>query len=168
MDRLILMRHAKAERRAASGEDFDRPLTQQGAADAALIGQALARDGLVPGVALVSAALRAVETWNAMREAFPKARVQVVRDLYNADPMAILDALEGTTAATVIVVGHNPGIHELALGLLSEGGAGSAVIGKVAARFPPATAVAFVVDDNGRAAYDGVFHADALGGSGGE
>jgi phosphohistidine phosphatase len=163
MDRLILMRHASAERRALSGEDFDRPLTQGGAADAAVVAQALAKDGLTPGVALVSGALRTVETWNAMREAFPKTRVKVMRELYNASPIEILDALEGTTAATVIVVGHNPGIHELAVGLLREGGAGMAVIGKVAARFPPATAVAFVVDDNGRAAYDGMFYAEDAG-----
>jgi phosphohistidine phosphatase len=160
MDRLILMRHASAERRALSGEDFDRPLTGAGAADAAVVAQALAKDGLTPGVALVSGALRTVETWNAMREAFPKTRVKVMRELYNASPIEVLDALEGTTAATVIVVGHNPGIHELAVGLLREGGAAMSVIGKVASRFPPATAVAFVVDENGRAAYDGMFLAE--------
>jgi len=164
MDRLILMRHAKAERRSASGEDFDRPLTEQGRADAAAIGQALAKDGLAPGLALVSGAQRTVDTWEALRTSFPKARGQVIRELYNAGPMAILDALEGTTAGVVMVVGHNPGIHELAVGLLNEGGAGSAVVGKIASRFPPATAVAFVIDENGRAAYDGVFYADDLSG----
>lgn len=168
MDRLILMRHAKAERRAAGGEDFDRPLTAEGRADAALVGRALARDGLAPSVAVVSAAARTQETWEAVREAFPNARMQVKRELYNAGPMQILDALEGQTAATVMVIGHNPGIHELAMGLLTEGGAGSAVIGKVASRFPTATAVAFVIDPNGRALYDGVFYAAELGGSGGE
>jgi len=162
MDRLILMRHARAERRSASGEDFDRPLTEQGRADAAAIGQALARDGLAPGLALVSAAQRTAETWEAMKPAFPKARSQVLRELYNAPPMAILDALEGTTAGTVMVIGHNPGVHELAIGLLSEGGAGSAEMGKVASRFPPATAVAFVVDENGRCAYDGVFYSEQV------
>ena len=166
MDRLILMRHAKAERRSASGEDFDRPLTEEGRRDATVIGVALAKDGLAPSLALVSASQRTVETWEAMQGSFPKARVQVLRNLYNAAPMEILDALEGVTAATVLVVGHNPGIHELGVGLLKEGGAGSAVLGKVASRFPTATAVAFVVDANGRAAYDGVFYADEHGGSG--
>ena len=166
MDRLILMRHAKAERRSASGDDFDRLLTDDGRGDAAMVGLALAKDGLAPTLVLVSAAQRAVETWETMRGSFPRARTQVLRNLYNAAPMEILDALEGATAATVMVVGHNPGIHELAVGLLKEGGAGSAVLGKVASRFPPATAVAFVVDDNGRAAYDGVFYADEHGGSG--
>jgi phosphohistidine phosphatase len=166
MDRLILMRHAKAERRPASGGDFERRLTEDGRADAALVGKALAKDHLVPAVVLVSAAQRTLDTWEAVKPAFPKARVQTLQALYNAAPMAILDALEGVTAGSVMVIGHNPGIHELAVGLLREGGAGSAVIGKVAARFPTATAVAFVIDENGRAAYDGIFHAADLGGGG--
>ena len=168
MDRLILMRHAKAERRAAGGEDFDRGLTGEGRADAVLMGQALAKDGLVPGVAVISDAARTQQTWEAVREAFPKARTVLKRELYNAGPMQILDAVEGQTAATVMVIGHNPGVHELAMGLLTEGGAGAAVIGKVASRFPTATAVAFVIDENGRALYDGLFYAAELGGSGGE
>lgn len=166
MDRLILMRHAKAERRAPEGGDFERRLTDDGRADAALVGKALAKDGLAPSVVLVSAARRTVETWESMRETFPRARPHVLQALYNATPMAILDTLEGVTAGTVMVVGHNPGIHELAIGLLREGGAGSAVLQKVASRFPTATAVAFVVDANGRAAYDGVFYAADLGGGG--
>jgi len=166
MDRLILMRHAKAERRAQSGGDFERRLTEEGRADAALVGAALAKDNLAPAVVLVSAAQRTVDTWEAMKPAFPKARVHTLQALYNAAPMAILDALEGVTAGTLMVIGHNPGIHELAVGLLNEGGAGSAVIGKIASRFPTATAVAFVVDANGRAAYDGVFYAADLGGGG--
>lgn len=166
MDRLILMRHAKAERRSPSGGDFERALTEEGRRDAALVGKALSKDGLAPAVVLISAAKRAVDTWEAMREPFPKARTQTLQALYNAAPMAILDALEGVAAGAVMVIGHNPGIHELAVGLLREGGAGSAVIGKVASRFPTATAVAFVVDPNGRAAYDGVFYAADLGGGG--
>lgn len=168
MDRLILMRHAKAERRSASGDDFARALTEEGRRDAALVGKALAKDGLIPGVVLVSAAQRTVETWDAMQATFPKARVQRLQSLYNAPPLAILDALEGVAAGTVMVIGHNPGMHELAVGLLRENGAGSAVLGKVASRFPTATAVAYVVDENGRAHYDGVFYAADLGGGGSE
>ena len=166
MDRLILMRHAKAERRSAGGEDFARPLTEEGRKDAGLVGKALAKDGLAPALVLVSAAQRTIETWEAMRETFPKARIHTLQSLYNAAPMAILDTLEGLTTGTVMVIGHNPGIHELAVGLLRENGAGSAVLGKVASRFPTATAVAFVIDPNGRAHYDGVFYAADLGGGG--
>jgi phosphohistidine phosphatase len=166
MDRLILMRHAKAERRAASGGDFERRLTEEGRSDAALVGRALAKDNLIPAVVLVSAAQRTVDTWEALKAAFPKARAQMLQSLYNATPLAILDALEGVTAGTVMLIGHNPGIHELAVGLLREGGAGSAVLAKIASRFPTATAVAFTVDVNGRAAYDGVFYAADLGGGG--
>ena len=79
MDRLILMRHAKAERRSASGDDFDRLLTDDGRGDAAMVGLALAKDGLAPTLVLVSAAQRAVETWETMRGSFPRARTQVLR-----------------------------------------------------------------------------------------
>lgn len=168
MDRLILMRHGKAERRSASGDDYDRALTEQGRADAAAVGRALAGQGLIPALALVSGAQRTVETWEAMRDSFPKARTQTLRSLYNASPMEIFEALEGAAGGTVMVVGHNPGLHELAVELLSDGGASASEVGKVAAKFPTSTAVAFVVDENGRAAYDGVFYAADHGGSGGD
>ena len=54
MRRLILLRHAKAENQAASGEDIDRALTARGLADAARMGQVLADAGLQPDLALVS------------------------------------------------------------------------------------------------------------------
>lgn len=165
MDRLILFRHAKAEPKGKK-EDFDRALTEEGRADAEVVAKALAKDGLVPNLVLVSPAKRTVETWEAARPAFPKARAIPVRGLYDASPMEILDTLEGVTAGTVMVVGHNPGLHELAVGLLREGGAGSAVMSKVASKFPTATAVSFVIDANGRASYDGVFYAADHGGRG--
>lgn len=167
MERLILFRHAKAEAKG-SETDFERALTEGGRFDAAVIAQALAKGGLTPTVALVSPARRTMETWEAARAAFPQARAYPMRELYNAGPADIVGALQGVTAETVIVVGHNPGLHELAIGLLQEGGASSSVMSKVASRFPTATALAFVIDANGRANYDGVFYAADHGGKGGD
>ena len=56
MRRLILFRHAKAEPRAAGEDDFDRPLSPRGRADAVLVGRALADAGFAPDLALVSPA----------------------------------------------------------------------------------------------------------------
>lgn len=164
MDRLILMRHAKAERRSTSGEDFDRALTESGRRDAAIMGRVLAREGLVPDIVLVSAAQRTQDTWEVVSAAFPKARAEVRRDLYNAPAQALLEVAEDAGGGTVMVIAHNPGVHELTLDLLIDGGAGGAVIARAGSRFPTATAAAFLVDAAGRASYDGLFFAADHGG----
>jgi phosphohistidine phosphatase len=56
-----------------------------------------------------------------------------------------------------VLVGHNPGLQELALQLLEEGAEDRAVIDRVASGFPTAAALVFVVDAAGRPRYDG-FH----------
>ena len=71
MDRLILMRHGKAERDSKSGEDFDRKLTDRGVRESAAMAANLADLGLVPDIALVSAAQGAGETWAAAQAACP-------------------------------------------------------------------------------------------------
>ena len=63
MRRLLLLRHAKAERSQPGGRDHDRVLTQRGRADAKTLGAYLARHRLVPDRALVSTAARTRETW---------------------------------------------------------------------------------------------------------
>jgi phosphohistidine phosphatase len=168
MRRLILFRHAKAEPRGAGMDDFDRPLAQRGREDAALMGRVLAGEGLVPDLALVSPARRASETWLYARDAFPEAKAELRRDLYNAAPETIREEVEKSAEAadTVIVVGHNPGIHELAVELLIEGAASAAEIERVAARFPTATAAALLIDEAGRASFDGLFLAKEHGGEG--
>ena len=65
-----------------------------------------------------------------------------------------------------MVVGHNPGLHELAVELLVEASAASAEVERVAARFPTATAVVYEIDEAGRARLDGLFLAKELGGEG--
>ena len=77
MQRLILMRHAQAERAPSGGEDIDRRLTPAGAADARLMGRLLAEQKLIPDQALISSAIRAQETWAAASESFPMVRIQV-------------------------------------------------------------------------------------------
>ncbi|MFI4976072.1 MAG: SixA phosphatase family protein [Caulobacterales bacterium] len=168
MRRLILFRHAKAEPRAAGGDDFDRPLAERGRSDAALMGRVLARQGLVPDIALVSPARRTAETWELACQAFPGARLELCDDLYNAGPEDIVAEIgaheEG--AETVMVVGHNPGLHEVAVQLLIDGSASAADIERMSAKFPTASAAAFLIDAAGRAAFDGLFLAKEHGGEG--
>ena len=116
MQRLILFRHAKAERTSPTGEDFDRPLTTGGREEARLTGKALADFEYKPDLALVSAARRTIQTWEAAAVSFPQARVDIIRNLFNADADTLMQTAEtnGERAETLMLVAHNPGVEELA------------------------------------------------------
>lgn len=159
MDRLILFRHGKAEQESASGDDFDRRLASRGQRESAAMADRLAELGLKPDLALVSSAARTRETWAAMAPVFPGAEVRVERDLYLADSGTVRRLAEtaGRDVATVMVVGHNPGLQELALMLLIEGSAPSSLISRASRQFPTGAAAVFIVDANGRPAFDGLF-----------
>lgn len=159
MDRLILFRHGKAEAESDSGEDFDRRLAPRGARESAEMGARLADMGFQPDLVLLSPAARTRGTWAAACEAFPKAEVQVEDHLYNADTGAIWQAVEaaGAARATLMVIGHNPGLQELTLSLLQEGSAPAGLLAKAQRHFPPAAASVFLFDHNGRPHYDGLF-----------
>ena len=127
MDRLILLRHGKAEVDSASGRDFDRALTDRGRRDALIVAKALEQAGVRPDVVLISPAARAAQTWEAVAEVFPGARVEQAPQLYEISPDAILALAksEGLTARTVMVVGHNPGLGQLAAWLAQTAPAGA-------------------------------------------
>jgi len=138
MDRLILLRHGKAEAEAPTGQDFDRVLTGRGRRDAALIARELAEAGQTPDLVLVSPAARAKQTWEEAAPFFPEAQAQWVPALYHIDPQGILDLAFEQAPRAVMVVGHNPGLGELAAYLAQEAGGGQLM------SFP--TAAAAVVD----------------------
>ena len=117
MDRLILFRHGKTEARAASGEDFDRQLTPRGSRDVRLVADALAAAGFAPDRALVSAAVRTRETWEAIAPAFPNAILETRAELYDADARGLLAAGQTPLGRTVAIVAHNPGLQILAIAL---------------------------------------------------
>ena len=143
-------------------------MSERGREDAALVGAALARENLAPDYALISPARRTAETWICARDAFPRIRAELNRVLYNAGPEEIREAIDQVSERcdTLIVVGHNPGLHELAVDLLAEASASAADIETVAARFPTATAAVYAIDGVGRASLDGVILAKDLGGEG--
>ena len=141
MDRLILLRHGKAEADAASGRDYDRPLTDRGRRDALAVAQALEQAGARPDLVLVSPAARAAQTWDAMSEVFAGAEVQQAPELYEISPDAILALAraEGDQARTVMVVGHNPGLGQLAAWLAQDAPPSEARL-RVVEGFPTAAA----------------------------
>ncbi len=160
MQRLILFRHAKTQARAPDGEDIDRALTESGRADARLMGERLAQAGIAPDLVLVSPAARARETWDQAAPALRCARVEVRDGLYDATPEEVeaelASGVEG--AACVMVVGHNPSLHELAVELLCDGAAPPADVERLSAGFPTATVAVFTLDGAGGARLAGLFH----------
>jgi phosphohistidine phosphatase len=124
MRRLLLLRHAKAERSQPGGTDQDRVLAERGRSDARALGAYLARHGSIPDRALVSTAARTRQTFALLAEAFGSAPPAAFDDrLYEAAPQAILQAIKETApeAATLLVIGHNPGMAELAHMLVASG-----------------------------------------------
>jgi phosphohistidine phosphatase len=125
MHRLLLLRHAKTERAEPGEPDRTRKLTKRGRADAPLIGAYMARHGLVPDLALVSPATRTQETWALLAASFAKTpKVEKEERIYNADWQTLMRLIAGTKGApALLVVGHNPSLHDLAVQLIASGDA---------------------------------------------
>ena len=122
--RLMILRHAKAEKSAPGMRDRDRPLAARGLKDSPKMGAYMARHQLVPKHALVSPSRRTRETWDGLASALPKGIPAFYEDrLYDAGPEEILAVIQETRPAirTLIVVGHNPGLHEAARLLIASG-----------------------------------------------
>ena len=118
MRRLLLLRHGKA----ASPDglaDRERPLTDGGREAAAALGAFLAKEELVPDLALVSPARRTRDTWTLIKDALGDAPMRAEERLYEA-PESRLFAVIGEVnpdIATLLMLGHNPGLQNL-LGVL--------------------------------------------------
>jgi phosphohistidine phosphatase len=120
-----VLRHAKA---ASQGhDDHSRPLTARGRRQAAEVGSYIAGDPVpavsVPELVLSSSARRAVQTAELVIAGFePHVELVVEHALYGAGPDDVVEIVRalGGDAPSVMVVGHNPTVHELAL-LLVDG-----------------------------------------------
>jgi phosphohistidine phosphatase len=124
MRRLLLFRHAKAERGAPGTSDKARELMPGGRDDAAAMGRYIARHRFRPDLALVSPSTRTRETWQAMEPSIGQpAQAEFDERIYAATPQALLEVLKDAPAeaGTLMLVGHNPGLHELAVLLMATG-----------------------------------------------
>jgi len=128
MRRLMLLRHAKTEPDTPSGRDQDRRLDGRGHRDATEIGGWIGRHPPFPTLVLVSPAMRALQTWalawEAMKDLVAEPRVELTAGLYGADASQLLQIIRSTSQADpkqMMIVGHNPGMHELAVALMGHG-----------------------------------------------
>lgn len=122
--RLILLRHAKSEKAAPGMSDRERTLDPRGRKDIALIGAYMGRHGLVPDLTAVSPAQRTRETWERLIAAFASPPPVVFDErLYNARGEAIVAAIKkiGGDTSSLLVIGHNPGLHDCARLLIASG-----------------------------------------------
>jgi phosphohistidine phosphatase len=135
--RLFLLRHAEAARPPAI-HDHERPLSAVGQTDAASMGIYMARAGLVPDFALVSTSARTRETWALVQKSLPEVVPAVYESrIYESCPDDILTVIRSAPAMEekLIVVGHNPGMHRLALYLV--GSAQRNAYARLHADYPP-------------------------------
>ena len=123
MRRLFLIRHAKAEP-GVGQEDYERALTDRGREDARHVASVLAARDLLPNVLIHSGALRAKQTAEIFASHWPRrVEIEEQRGLYDATR----DMLFARTRAlsdqneSVGLVGHNPGMGELAAMLAGYG-----------------------------------------------
>jgi phosphohistidine phosphatase len=113
----VLIRHAKAEADAAT--DAERPLAERGRLDAAAAGNWLAGLGVAPDLALVSPAVRARQTWDGIATTVPTSETRVEKRIYENSVAELLSLISEIPdeVATLVLVGHNPSMHGLAITL---------------------------------------------------
>jgi phosphohistidine phosphatase len=123
MRRLMLLRHAKTERAEPGARDRERELTERGRSDAPVIGAYLSHHKMIPDLVLVSPATRTRQTWALILPAFAKApRAREEERIYSASAPGLFNLVtEAKSAPSLLVIGHNPGLHELALQLIASG-----------------------------------------------
>ncbi len=118
MKRLLLVRHAKSSWNNPSLHDFDRPLNKRGFRDAPFMGQRLAALDNMPTRIITSPAKRAFATAAiiAQKMAIQEKQITTDENLYLADRSTILDLIKGldNKLHEILIVGHNPGMTDLA------------------------------------------------------
>ena len=122
--RLMLLRHAKSEKAAPGMRDRERTLDARGRRDAPAIGAYMERHGLVPDLVAASPAQRTRETWELVAAALSRPpRVSFEERLYDAASEEIVAVVKETVTAAraLLVIGHNPGLHEAARLLIASG-----------------------------------------------
>jgi phosphohistidine phosphatase len=121
---LLLVRHAKSSWADPELADIDRPLAARGVRAAQRMASHLEASGAQPDVVLCSSARRARQTLELLRPGLgDQSDVQIDGRLYGADAAEILLCVRALDVGvgSVMVVGHNPGLQDLALELAGEG-----------------------------------------------
>jgi phosphohistidine phosphatase len=151
MKRLILMRHAKTEPWSEGLDDFSRALTETGHEDARRVAERIMAMGWGPERILVSSARRARETCAQVARVVTGEKVRPMEALYLTGVRGLGEAVrQNDSAGTLMLIGHNPGMHDFALSILAEGGTlehGAAL--RLHEKFPTSCAALFEAQKEG-------------------
>lgn len=135
MKTLYLLRHAKSSWKNAGLDDIDRPLNKRGQRAAEVIGEHMRERQIAPAQVLCSPSQRTRETLERIERALPAALpVRYEKALYLAQALVLLRRVRRTSdsLASLMIIGHNPGLEELAMMLTDHGNgsAGERLVGK--------------------------------------
>lgn len=136
MKRLMLLRHAKSDY-PAGVSDHERPLAPRGQRDAPRMGREIARRGMLPDHVIASTARRTRETLALIEGSLGTHTLHFERAIYEAPPEAILRVIRAVAPAvkTLLIVGHNPGLEQVAAFLTRGAGTAADPLG---GKFPTA------------------------------
>lgn len=124
MRELILLRHAHAEAAVHGQDDMDRPLSRQGQAEAEAAGRWLKQHGYLPDRVVYSPARRTRETVEQVLGVLGYLEQRAEPRIFEATPGMLMQvADEQRELGRVLLVGHNPGLEQMAA-LLSSGQSG--------------------------------------------
>jgi phosphohistidine phosphatase len=141
MRRLYVLRHAKSSWKQPGLADHDRPLAGRGRHAGEALARHLREQRIEPQLVLCSTALRARETLEHIVPALGTRAVHFESELYGASAGVLLERLRSVpdTVESVLLIGHNPGVQELALNLAGE----APQSGRLAAKYPTAALATF-------------------------
>jgi phosphohistidine phosphatase len=149
MRQLLLLRHAKSSWDDPRLPDHARPVNARGRRAAVAIGAAMRELGLAPDIVLVSSARRTLQTLEALAPIEGSPLVEPMDDLYLTTWTSLLAVLRRVreTARSVLLIGHNPGLHDLAMALAGPAAMASAgpLARRLAAGYPTGTLTEFAI-----------------------
>ncbi|MCB1417633.1 MAG: histidine phosphatase family protein [Notoacmeibacter sp.] len=124
MSRVYLLRHARAAFPQPGMRDFDRPLEKDADDEAESLGIAMRANGQRPESVVCSSARRTRETWSHVAHGLEldPAMAEFSDDLYCTDAAGYIDVIRShKDKDSVMLVGHNPMLEELAFSLSGRG-----------------------------------------------
>ena len=149
---LLLLRHAKSDYPTGVA-DHDRPLAPRGVREAGLAGDWMRVHAPAVDAVLCSTATRTRETLERTRIDAP---VEFVDRLYDATPGTVIDVINGVQSRfdfdvqTLLVIGHEPTMSALSLGLATADGSNSAAAERISEKFPTSSIAVLRTGDDWR------------------
>jgi phosphohistidine phosphatase len=146
MKLLYLVRHAKSSWKEPGLSDYERPLARRGRRAARKLARYLAQQRFSPGLVLCSSTRRTQQTLELLRPVLKEdVEVQVEEGLYGASADVLMDRLHRLpeTVGSVVLIGHNPGLQDLALQLARQGEG----LPRLTDRFPTAALATLAIPD---------------------